>query len=343
MDSALRMLHQLLCALPDPLAELRLCRQLAREAYERGRADGWREGYERAEKRTWRAAGARSPSRSRAAALRIRNLKRGGGGQADARTSAIRGLATACHHRHDWRRHREPSEGGGARAAAHRSRERPGHDPGREGCARQRPDSRHVRQQRSRCPRRARFGTVTAESGDDDSPLPVTSTAVGPPELAHLLAAHTYTYRIRYRKRKGGDGKDEMAAEQEEFTPPAAALAAALAPKEWPKLRPLAGIVGAPVLRRDGTLLQEPGYDAVTGLYLASKVPLDRVPEEPTSRAGRPVAGVRPWSTSSVISSGRVRRTRQTTSRYQVTPHSSAVPADADPVRAGHVDDAGFG
>jgi hypothetical protein len=37
------------------------------------------------------------------------------------------------------------------------------------------------------------------------------------------------------------------------------------------------------VLRRDGTLLQEPGYDKSTGLYLASKVPLDPVPENPSA------------------------------------------------------------
>ena len=121
-------------------------------------------------------------------------------------------------------------------------------------------------------------GTATAETGDDDSPLPVASTAVGPPELAHLLAAHTYTYRTRYRK--DGDGKAQPY--NEEVTPPTSALAAALAPKEWPRLRPLAGIVGAPVLRRDGTLLQKPGYDPCTGLYLASKVQLGPVPEEPT-------------------------------------------------------------
>jgi hypothetical protein len=43
--------------LPDPDSEVELRRQLAREAYERGRADGWRQGYERAEAdmaRRWR-------------------------------------------------------------------------------------------------------------------------------------------------------------------------------------------------------------------------------------------------------------------------------------------------
>jgi hypothetical protein len=37
----------MLTVLRDPLAEIELRRQLGREAYECGRADGWREGYER--------------------------------------------------------------------------------------------------------------------------------------------------------------------------------------------------------------------------------------------------------------------------------------------------------
>ena len=122
-------------------------------------------------------------------------------------------------------------------------------------------------------------GAAIGASGDEDSPLPVTASLVGPAELAALLADHTYTYRVR--SRKDGSGKPETY--EEEVTPSAASLAAALAPKEWPRLRPLFGIVGAPVLRPDGTLLQSPGYDPSTGLYLASKVPLDPVPEAPTA------------------------------------------------------------
>ncbi len=93
-----------------------------------------------------------------------------------------------------------------------------------------------------------------------------------------MLAAHTFTYRTRTRK--GDDGSDETYSE--EVTPPNPVLAAALALKTWPRLRPLHGIVGAPVLRPDGSLLQVPGYDQATGLYLASKVPLDTVPAQPT-------------------------------------------------------------
>ena len=122
-------------------------------------------------------------------------------------------------------------------------------------------------------------GTAGAAAGDEDSPLPVTASEVRAPELAALLAEHTYTYRIR--SRKTADGGTETY--EEEITPPTAVLNAALAPKEWPELRPLLGIVGAPVLRPDGTLLQQPGYDPATCLYLASKVPLDPVPAEPDS------------------------------------------------------------
>ncbi len=120
-------------------------------------------------------------------------------------------------------------------------------------------------------------GTAGGLSGDEDSPVPMTASEVVPTRLAALLAAHTFTYRIR----TWADKKGNVTTEEEEVTPPSAVLAAALAPKEWPHLRPLFGIVGAPVLRPDGTLLQAPGYDPATGLYLASKVPLDPVPEEP--------------------------------------------------------------
>jgi hypothetical protein len=122
-------------------------------------------------------------------------------------------------------------------------------------------------------------GTPGAVTGDEDSPLPVTASEVTPSSLAELLAAHTFTYRTKTRK-GGKDGAPEEYPE--ETTPAPQSLAATLAPKEWPGLRPLCGIVGAPVLRPDGTLLQTPGYDAATGLYLANKVPLDPVPAEPT-------------------------------------------------------------
>ena len=133
-------------------------------------------------------------------------------------------------------------------------------------------------------------GTPGAAAGDEDSPLPVTASEVRAPELAALLAEHTNTYRIRTRKTESGSTETY----EEEITPQTAVLNAALAPKEWPDLRPLLGIVGAPVLRPDGTLLQQPGYDPATCLYLASKVPLEPV-RRPWPRLKKPAGSTIGW------------------------------------------------
>jgi hypothetical protein len=121
-------------------------------------------------------------------------------------------------------------------------------------------------------------GSASAIAGgaDEDSPLPVTATEVQAPDLAALLASSTYTYTVKVTK----DGEET----EEEITPSPNLLKAVLAPKKWPSLSPSRGIAGAPLLRPDGTLLQDPGYDQKTGLYLASKIPLNRVPEQPTEK-----------------------------------------------------------
>ncbi|MGP4030260.1 hypothetical protein [Actinomadura sp. 3N407] len=124
-------------------------------------------------------------------------------------------------------------------------------------------------------------GGQTSPAADEDSPLPVTASPVTPATLAGLLAEHAYVYRLRTRKT--GKGDKELEFYEEEVTPPRDILASVLAGKTWPGLAPLRGVIGAPVLRRDGTLLQAPGYDPATGLYLASKVALPTVPDRPTA------------------------------------------------------------
>ncbi|SCL21338.1 hypothetical protein GA0070616_2273 [Micromonospora nigra] len=119
-------------------------------------------------------------------------------------------------------------------------------------------------------------GLTTA--ADEDSPLPVAASTVNPAGLAGLLAQHAYVYRLKTRKSDTGDPE----VYEDEVTPPRDILSSVLAGKTWPGVPPLRGIIGAPVLRRDGTLLQRPGYDPATGLYLASKVALPPVPDEPT-------------------------------------------------------------
>ena len=119
-------------------------------------------------------------------------------------------------------------------------------------------------------------GTLAVDL-DGDSPLPVTATPVTPPLLACLLAAHTYTYKLRVSTNEAGD----KITSKEETTPAPGVLSAALAGAEWPSVPTLAGIIGTPVLRRDWSLLQEPGYDPASGLYLSPTVSLPPVPERP--------------------------------------------------------------
>jgi hypothetical protein len=121
-------------------------------------------------------------------------------------------------------------------------------------------------------------GGLPTVAADEDSPLPVSASPVTPAALAALLAQHAYVYRLRTRRGDTGDPETY----EEEVTPPREILASVLAGKTWPKLPPLRGIIGAPVLRRDGTLLQRAGYDPATGLYLATRVALPPVPDQPT-------------------------------------------------------------
>jgi len=120
-------------------------------------------------------------------------------------------------------------------------------------------------------------GTANQDAGDRDKPLPVTSDVLTPPRLALHLAEHTYTYRMTAKTRN-----KVTTIEETEVSPPGNALQAVLAGRNWPKVPALRGIIGAPVLRGDGTLLQARGYDERTGLYLAPNVELPLVPDAPT-------------------------------------------------------------
>lgn len=141
---------------------------------------------------------------------------------------------------------------------------------------------------------------LTKVSGDIDSaagavdtpaPLPVQARPVTPDSLATLLAHHTYTTK----KAKGDDGEKKDV----ECTPPAHVLSSVLSRSYWPGVRPLYGIVGSPVLRPDGTLLQTAGYDPKTGLYLAPKLAVAPVPEKPSRRE---VAAALEFVTAAILS-----------------------------------------
>lgn len=64
--------------------------------------------------------------------------------------------------------------------------------------------------------------------------------------------------------------------------PPEWVVKELVARDQWPELRQLDGIAEHPVFRADGTLLNQPGYDAATRLYLASTAEMLPVPEHPS-------------------------------------------------------------
>lgn len=107
---------------------------------------------------------------------------------------------------------------------------------------------------------------------DADAPLPVRATVLTPAHLAALLARH-----LDVRRASQNDG-------WQEWTPPVQVLSASLAGGEWPGLATLVGIVGTPVIRRDGSLFQDAGHDPATGLYLAPRVPIPDVPVPPNEK-----------------------------------------------------------
>ena len=119
-------------------------------------------------------------------------------------------------------------------------------------------------------------GSAEVAAGDDDVPLPLRPTVLRPPILARLLAQQADVHRPR-QKAGGGQLYDE------EVTPSNAVLAAVLARQSWPGLPVLHKVIGTPVLRPDGSLLQTPGYDPATGYYLAARPGLEPIPETPTS------------------------------------------------------------
>jgi hypothetical protein len=80
--------------------------------------------------------------------------------------------------------------------------------------------------------------------------------------------------------RKGEGG----CCEQVGTIPPLSLAENVLAQTDW-ELPPLAGITRAPILRHDGTICTEPGYDPVSGLYYVAdpKLNLTPIPEYPTT------------------------------------------------------------
>lgn len=105
----------------------------------------------------------------------------------------------------------------------------------------------------------------------------------GAPLVAELSTAALRDRLTRHAwfARRGKDGSLRWAH------PPEWCVAGLAARAEYPDLRDLVGVVTTPTLRPDGTILDQPGYDAPTGLLYAPAGTPPRIPARPTSADAR--------------------------------------------------------
>ncbi|WP_327703607.1 bifunctional DNA primase/polymerase [Streptomyces decoyicus] len=110
----------------------------------------------------------------------------------------------------------------------------------------------------------------------DDNGNPIMQQ-LGTDNLRAYLADHVTSFVV-----KRDPATEVLAEERELFMPKSCGTI--LGRKDWPLPR-LRGIVTSPVIRPDGTLMQEPGYDTATGLYLQPRVALRRLRPQVTPDA----------------------------------------------------------
>ncbi|GKQ40315.1 bifunctional DNA primase/polymerase [Streptomyces sp. A012304] len=111
---------------------------------------------------------------------------------------------------------------------------------------------------------------------EDDQGNPLVKQ-LGTDNLRAYLADHVTTYQVVR------DPFTEGTKEVRELVMPKT-CGTILGRKDWPLL-PLRGIVTSPVVRPDGTLVQAPGYDRGTGLYMHPRVPLRRLQPQVTKES----------------------------------------------------------
>lgn len=101
---------------------------------------------------------------------------------------------------------------------------------------------------------------------------------VEPPTLRRLVAEHTWAFKLKPESRKVDAKLVEV-----EAAPAVQVCRDVLDAHQWPGVQPLAGVTSAPVLRPDGTLVQDPGYDEATGMFYAPALDVGRIPERPSA------------------------------------------------------------
>ncbi len=181
-------------------------------------------------------------------------------------------------------------------------------------------------------------GTPGAAAGDEDSPLPVTASEVRAPELAALLAEHTYTYRLRSRKTAGWRHRDLRGGGH----PADRTLAAALAPRSGRSCGPCSASSARRSCGPTAACCSSPAMTRRRACTWPARCRSSPVPEEPDSGQvhGRPRLPADHVPRRLPVGQRRGQGQLPRPARH---PDPAQLPAHPDPVRRGDLDHARLG
>lgn len=130
---------------------------------------------------------------------------------------------------------------------------------------------------------------ILTHEGDE----PTTDGITRPTALARIRPAKgvlrdTLTRHIRFVRERQREGETY----HQECHPPQWCIDSVANREVWPGIRHLRGIVTCPVMRADGSILRQPGYDPASGLYLDYRGPEIMLPDNPTREDARKAAAL---------------------------------------------------
>ena len=123
--------------------------------------------------------------------------------------------------------------------------------------------------------------TVERQAADDRKTMVTVFAPLSAEKLGYLLNKHAAVF-TRY---------DLKQKKRVKIDPPSKVTAALVKLKSW-QFPEVVGIVGAPTMRPDGSILSKVGYDPATRLWCNSDVELPTIPERPTIERGKTGAAV---------------------------------------------------
>ena len=115
---------------------------------------------------------------------------------------------------------------------------------------------------------------ILQPSAPEGEPRPLARLELVPVDALQIAMSDAANWE-KAKKVKEGE-------EWTEATPPSWAVSGVHAAGQWHGLAPLVGVVSTPCLRRDGSVLAEPGYDTTTGLVYRPVGRINPIKDRPT-------------------------------------------------------------